>query len=274
MTAVDLAAAPPLARPHAWDLVATDYTRDLAPHCARFARDALAYLALPAGAPVIDVAAGPGTLALLAAQRGLAVTAVDFSPDMIALLAARARDQGLRVAASVGDGHALAFPDAAFAAAFSIFGLMFFADRARGAAELRRVVAPGGSVVVGSWAPLDEVPALAALFAALRRAAPEIAMPPVPAQLGRPDEVRDLLIAAGLGDVRVHTVAHALSYASPAELWSSFALSAAPVALVRERVGEPRFIEISAAAIAELSATLGPGPVDAPMPAHLGIGVR
>jgi SAM-dependent methyltransferase len=195
---------------------------------------------------------------------------------MIALLASRARDAGLGASVTtwLGDGHALPFADGSFDAAFSIFGLMFFADRARGASELGRVVRPGGFAVVGSWAPLEQVPAIAALFAALRRAAPELAIPPMAAPLGHPDEVRVLFGDAGLRDVVVHSVEHALVYGSAAELWSSFALSAAPIALVRERVGAQRFAAISAAVVDELSARLGDGSVRVAMTAHLGVGVR
>jgi len=42
------------------------------------------------------------------------------------------------VTAQVADGQALPFADGEFEAAFSMFGLMFFPDRAKGFAELRR----------------------------------------------------------------------------------------------------------------------------------------
>ena len=45
-----------------------------------------------------------------------------------------------------------------FDAAFSMFGLIFYSDRARGLQELRRVVRPGAPVVVSSWHPMDTIP--------------------------------------------------------------------------------------------------------------------
>jgi len=269
-------ATSPLALPHAWDLVATDYTRDFSPHCADYAVDALELAPLAHGARVLDVAAGPGTLSLLAAKQGLSVTALDFSRDMIAQLEARAAHAGLshRIDARTGDGQALPRGMADFDAVFSIFGLIFFADRARGLSEMYRVLAPGGRVIITSWAPFEAVPALRMLFAALRHAAPELGIPPAPAPLGSVDEMREALLSAGFEDVRVHTRAHDLQFSSVSELWSVFARSAAPIALVRERVGEKRWLEISSEAVAELEALSVKGPLAVLMPAYLGVGIR
>ena len=55
----------PLATPEPWDLVAAGYTAEALPYFERFSRDALRLADLPAGARVVDVAAGPGTLSLL-----------------------------------------------------------------------------------------------------------------------------------------------------------------------------------------------------------------
>jgi SAM-dependent methyltransferase len=56
---------------------------------------------LPAGARVLDCAAGPGTLAVGLAQRGYAVEATDISPEMITRTRALAREHGLDVPADV-----------------------------------------------------------------------------------------------------------------------------------------------------------------------------
>ena len=99
---------------------------------------------------MLDVAAGPGTLAFIASAAGAHVTAIDFSPDMIDRLRARSVREGVQIEARVGDGQALPFDDATFEHAFSMFGLMFFPDRAKGFRELCRVLVPGGRAVVSS----------------------------------------------------------------------------------------------------------------------------
>ena len=93
------------------------------------------------GSRIVDVACGPGTLSVLAAQAGHQLDALDFSRPMITKLTERMMALGVRAIKShVGDGQALPFPDGTFDAGFSMFGLMFFPDRAKGFAELRRVL--------------------------------------------------------------------------------------------------------------------------------------
>ena len=84
----------PLAISATWDAVAPDYTADLVPLFELYARDALALADLPDRARVLDVAAGPGTLALLAAPDADHVDAVDFSPAMVETLRQRAPAAG------------------------------------------------------------------------------------------------------------------------------------------------------------------------------------
>lgn len=268
--------ASPLSRAHPWDLVASEYARDLAPHCGEYASDALALAPLSAGARVLDLAAGPGTLSLLAAKQGLSVTAVDFSNMMIAELRERAVRAGVseRVEARVGDGQALPEDIGRFDAAFSIFGLIFFADRECGLREIRRVLVPGGRAVVVSWAPLEAVPEIRKLFAALRRAVPELTIPSAPAPLGSGEEMQQALLAAGFRRVQVHSRSHDLFFQSASDFWHVFARSAAPVVLVRERVGEARWGAISASVVPELVAEFAGVPVVLSMPAYFGVGER
>jgi len=58
----------PLAEPLAWNLVSHDYALEVVPQFEKYASDALRVAGLRTGARVLDVAAGPGTLALLAAK--------------------------------------------------------------------------------------------------------------------------------------------------------------------------------------------------------------
>lgn len=134
----------PLASAGTWDLVADAYAADLLPWAEHFAREALRLAALPPEPHIVDVACGPGTLALLAAREGARVSAIDFSPQMIANLNRRAEEAGLSlVDARVGDGQNLPFDDKSFDGAFSIVGLVFFPDRDAGFRELYRVLKPG-----------------------------------------------------------------------------------------------------------------------------------
>jgi demethylmenaquinone methyltransferase/2-methoxy-6-polyprenyl-1,4-benzoquinol methylase len=98
---------------------------------------------------VLDVACGTGRLARLAADRvgsGGGVIGVDASEGM--LLRARARAGTTAVEYREADALALPFRDASFDVATIGFGLRNLSDYRAGLAEMRRVVRPGGRVVV------------------------------------------------------------------------------------------------------------------------------
>ena len=79
----------PLATPLPWDLVSGGYESDIVPMFESYARDALRLSSVTASHAVLDVAAGPGTLALLAAPDVARVEAIDFSPRMVERLERR-----------------------------------------------------------------------------------------------------------------------------------------------------------------------------------------
>jgi demethylmenaquinone methyltransferase/2-methoxy-6-polyprenyl-1,4-benzoquinol methylase len=102
------------------------------------------------GSRVLDIATGTGDLAIALARQvspGGEVIGSDFSEAM--LERARRKNQcpqSLRL--EWGDALDLSYPDASFDAATVGFGARNFADLARGLREMRRVVRPGGRVVV------------------------------------------------------------------------------------------------------------------------------
>jgi len=175
---------PPLAQPGIWDSVAVAYAEELSPVFESYSRVALKMAGVRPGMHLVDIAAGPGTLVALVAQEGVQVTALDFSPGMIGRLRMRGMENGWQnVNSLVGNGMDLPFQDAVFDAAFSMFGLMFFFDRARGFAEMLRVLRPGCPGVISSWVPLSSVPLFAATMTILRDLLPDVLpekpLPPV-----------------------------------------------------------------------------------------------
>ncbi len=263
----------PLATPEPWTLVADAYAAELEPQFARYARDALALGALSPGARVLDVATGPGTLAMLAAAAGHAVSAVDFSPAMIENLRARLAAPGApTIDARVGDGQALPFGDATFDGAFSMFGLMFFPDRGAGFQELRRVLRPGGRAVVSSWAPFVGV--FATMFESLRALLPDVPFAGGKPPLGTAEEMSGEMAAAGFGGVTVHTVAHTLLAPSLAAFWATAQRTNVQLVLLRRKLGEARWAEVGPGIHDRLRAQLGEGEVAAVGTAYLGIGTK
>jgi phosphatidylethanolamine/phosphatidyl-N-methylethanolamine N-methyltransferase len=112
-------------------------------------RHAIAALnALPDGR-VLEVGVGTG-LALPHYRRGLRVVGIDLSPEMLALARLRVeRDRLDQVEALLEmDAEAMALPDASFDAAVAMFVASVVPDPRRMMAEIRRVVRPGGMIVL------------------------------------------------------------------------------------------------------------------------------
>jgi SAM-dependent methyltransferase len=265
----------PLATPAPWSLLASAYETDVLPTFRPFAEEALRLAGAPAGARVADVASGPGTLALVAARAGLEVDAIDFSPEMITLLDRRAQSEGLRgIRARVGDGQALPHPDQGHDAAFSLFGLVFFPDRARGFAELRRILRPGGRAVVSSWQPAERSRLLVTLFTAVQQALPPgTATPSQPPPLGTEEACRAEM-EPWFADVQVHPVSTHVPFDSVDVLWGSMQRSMPPIVLMREHHGEQAWAPIAERVRALLGKSLGRGPVTLDLHAFLTVGVR
>jgi demethylmenaquinone methyltransferase/2-methoxy-6-polyprenyl-1,4-benzoquinol methylase len=99
------------------------------------------------GSRVLDVATGTGDLAaalLEAVTPGGEVVACDFSERMLE----RARQKAPQIRFDWADALALPYANGEFDAATVGFGARNFSDLERGVAELVRVVAPGGRVVI------------------------------------------------------------------------------------------------------------------------------
>ncbi len=111
------------------------------------------HLALGPGVSVLDVACGPGSVALAAARTGATVTGIDFAPNLLAQARERAASAGLAVRFDEGDAEALPYAAGAFDVVASAFGVMFAPRPTLAAAELTRVCRPGGRIALLNWTP-------------------------------------------------------------------------------------------------------------------------
>lgn len=266
----------PLASAEPWDRVAEGYAAEAGAIMVPFSKRAVELTPLAPNARVLDVAAGPGTLSLAIAPQVASVVALDFSEEMNAHLSRTAKSRGLsNLHVLRADGQSLPLPDSAFDAAFSMFGWMFFPDRARGLAELKRVLAPGGSLVVSSWAPLARAPLMAAMFGALRAADPTMPPPSYdPNSLENPERLASELRDAGFVDVAVHEHTATIAFSNLDELWSRMVRSSAPIVMLRERVGEEEWAKRSQVARSFLLREVGDSPAQLSTTAWLGVARR
>jgi ubiquinone/menaquinone biosynthesis C-methylase UbiE len=132
-------------------------------------RDRILRLArLRPGEAVLDVGCGTGTLAIAAKRQvGAAgtVCGIDASPEMLARAARKSRRAGMAVAFTEAPAQALPFPDATFDAVMTTVMLHHLPRPARAecAREIRRVLKPGGRVLVVDFAVSQEKGLLAHL---------------------------------------------------------------------------------------------------------------
>jgi SAM-dependent methyltransferase len=101
----------------------------------------------------VDVGCGTGNAALLAAARGARVTGVDPASRLLDVARAQAAARGLDATFVSGDAATLPLADGEADLLLSVFGVIFAPDPRAAAAEMARVAAPGGRIVISAWIP-------------------------------------------------------------------------------------------------------------------------
>jgi demethylmenaquinone methyltransferase/2-methoxy-6-polyprenyl-1,4-benzoquinol methylase len=124
-------------------------------------------------ARVLDLCCGTGDLAFLAqalAAGGSRVVGLDFTLPMLGVARERRKPGRGAPAFAQGDALRLPFPDAAFDAVTMSYGLRNVADPLACLKEVRRVLVPGGRVVVLDFGKPAH-PATRALYSGILRTA-------------------------------------------------------------------------------------------------------
>lgn len=175
---------------------------------------AQAALAPQPGERLLDIGCGAGDTSLDLAQAvgpDGAVLGVDISSLLLDLAARRAKEAGLSIRfeaadAQVSDLSALGAGER-FEAAFSRFGVMFFADPKAAFANIRKALKPGGRIAFVCWRSPDENPLMTAPFKAAAHLVPPQPPPdplaPGPFAFADPERVRGILDGAGFAAVDI-----------------------------------------------------------------------
>jgi len=186
-----------------WAELQAPLDRQLAPLGQR----AMAELDLGAGRRVLDIGCGAGETTLALSAAGAEALGVDISHTLLEV--ARRRSAGLgRVAFLAADAQTHPFEAATFDAAFSRFGVMFFADPPAAFANIRRSMKPGGRLAFVCWRtpaenPIMSLPMQAALAHVDAPPAPSEPGAPGPFAFADPERVKAILGAAGFRDIAI-----------------------------------------------------------------------
>ncbi|MCA1577473.1 MAG: class I SAM-dependent methyltransferase [Acidobacteria bacterium] len=155
-------------------------------------------LNLQPGMRVLDVACGTGNVALPAARLGAVVTGVDIAPNLIEQGREKAKREGLTVQFDEGDAENLPYEDASFDAVITMFGAMFAPRPELVAAELKRVVRPGGFIAMANWTPTGFIGQMFKIVGSHVSPPPNM---PSPLMWGSEDVVRERL-REGISDLQ------------------------------------------------------------------------
>lgn len=178
------------------------------------------------GDTVIDVGCGPGALTghLVEVVGAPSVLACDPSPPFVEACAARHPGVTVRW----GPAEAIPFDDGVADHAMAQLVLHFVSDPPVAAAEMVRVVRPGGTVSACVWDAEDGMEMLRGFWDAATSLDPDAPDEARTLRFGGPGEIVDLLRAAGLVDVVESTIDVASSYDSFDELWAGFLSGVGP----------------------------------------------
>jgi SAM-dependent methyltransferase len=139
-----------------WEKAATEYDRRFGELTMQSIGPLLDAAGAAPGLRLLDVACGPGYVAVAAARKGSSVLGVDFAAPMVAIASSANPELEFRE----GDAEKLDLPDCSFDAVVMNFGMLHLERPESAIAEAFRVLRPGGRYAFTVW----DVPSRAVAF--------------------------------------------------------------------------------------------------------------
>jgi len=190
----------------------------------RFGATTVSRLPLKAGQSVLDLCCGAGGSAIPAARAvgpDGQVLGIDVAEPLLEQARAKAiAEQLLNIEFRCGNAISTGLPGASFDAVVCVFGVFFAPDMAAFAAEMWRLVRPGGVLAITTWGPGLFEPANGIFWESVRAIEPALYKSFNPwDEMTTPEALTDLYARAGTLDVHVEAVPARHDLASPARFW-------------------------------------------------------
>ncbi len=221
---------------YGWDLAAASYDPLWQVQLASAHAELMACAALAPGERVLDVACGTGLTARAAAALvgpDGEVMGVDLSGRMVESAQRQAREGNVaNVNFARMDAERLDLPDAGFDVVLCALGLMYMPHPGQAVREMRRVLRPGGRIVLAVWGERARC-GWSALFSIVD-AEIQGDMCPLFFRLGQGNALAHLCAEAGFGNIEQHRLAATLDYADADDACHA-AFVGGPVALAWSR---------------------------------------
>jgi ubiquinone/menaquinone biosynthesis C-methylase UbiE len=223
--------------------VAENYERFFVPAIgAPLATDLIEIAALRPGERVLDVACGTGVVARLAAERvgdTGAIAGLDLNPGMLAV-ARSVTPSDMVIDWHEASAEAMPLSDESFDVVLCQLGLQFVPDKPAALREMRRVLAPGGRLIMNVAGPTPP-PFAIADEALARHIGPEAAgFVRLVFSLHDPDELQNLISGAGFHDVAVWRDTKTLRLPAPEQFLWQYVQSTPLAAAVAQADDESR----------------------------------
>ena len=220
---------------------------------------------------VLEIAAGTGVVTrALAATLGeeVSIVATDLNQGMLDQAALTGTKRGVEWRQA--DAMALPFADGAFDAVVCQFGVMFFPDKAKAFAEVRRVLGPGGVFIFNVWDGIAENEFADTVTRALEAMFPDD--PPrflvrTPHGYHERAAIEGDLVNGGFGTAAQFATVAARSRAESARGAALAYCQGSPLRNEIEARGLSRLDEVTEAAALALARRFGAGAVDGKMQA-------
>lgn len=219
---------------YGWDLATNDYEDAWQAQLAPAQAQLQAMAGFAPGQRVLDVACGTGLVTFDAARavgpEGR-VLGVDISERMVQACLRRAGGQA-NIDFARMEAEALDIPDGSFDVALCALGLMYVPEPQQALREMRRVLRPGGRMVVAVWGQRERC-GWADIFPIVdAEVSSEVC--PLFFRLGQPGFLAHACAQAGFADVRERRLSTTLAYADGNEACDA-AFVGGPVALAWSR---------------------------------------